>query len=49
MALIFFDPLNGRFVVYKKIKQSESEQYFSVAQDQAGSIWLGGEPGPQSF
>jgi ligand-binding sensor domain-containing protein/signal transduction histidine kinase len=35
-----FDPVTERFVVYKHDKESQTEQYFSIAEDQAGTLWI---------
>jgi hypothetical protein len=40
-----FDPVTERFVVYKRDKESQTEQYANVTQDQAGTLWIGGIPG----
>ena len=44
-----FDPVTERFVVYKRDKESQTEQYYNIAQDQAGTLWIGGIMGLTRF
>ena len=44
-----FDPVTGRFVVYKRDKESQTEQYFNIIQDQAGALWIGSIMGLTRF
>jgi len=44
-----FDPVTERFVVYKRDKESQTEQYYNITQDQAGTLWIGGINGLTRF
>src|ERR1700739_2713664 len=44
-----FNPTTGRFIVYKRDKQSRAEQYYDIAEDHDGQLWLGGNSGLQRF
>jgi signal transduction histidine kinase/ligand-binding sensor domain-containing protein len=44
-----FDPVTERFVVYKRDKESQTEQYYNITQDQAGTLWIGGIMGLTRF
>ncbi len=44
-----FDPLNERFVVYKRDAKSEAEVYANFTEDKSGSLWMGGWRGLTRF
>ena len=44
-----FDPATGRAAPYKLYKQSQTERYYNVTQDQYGTLWLGGVMGLTRF
>jgi signal transduction histidine kinase/ligand-binding sensor domain-containing protein len=44
-----FDPETERFVVYKRDKESQAEEYYNITQDQSGTLWIGGIMGLTRF
>ena len=44
-----FDPPSGRFVTYKQDPETDSEEYFNLAEDKSGVLWLGSFGGVNRF